>query len=64
MPAGHLGPTAATVLFVTHDVEEGITWRPALHSERQTGSIVGCPVPFGGRATGDQQSKEFQDLVH
>jgi ABC-type nitrate/sulfonate/bicarbonate transport system ATPase subunit len=59
--------TAATVLFVTHDVEEGIYLGDRLFilSARPGTIVEDVPIPFGRpRDPAIKQSKEFQDLVH
>jgi ABC-type nitrate/sulfonate/bicarbonate transport system ATPase subunit len=59
--------SASTVLFVTHDVEEGIYLGDRLFilSGRPGTIVEDVPVPFGRpRDPAIKQSKEFQDLVH
>ena len=59
--------SASTVLFVTHDVEEGIYLGDRLFilSARPGTIVEDVPVPFGRpRDPAIKQSKEFQDLVH
>jgi len=58
--------TASTVLFVTHDVEEGIYLGDRLFilSARPGTIVEDIPVPFGRpREAALKQSKEFQELV-
>jgi NitT/TauT family transport system ATP-binding protein len=57
--------TASTVLFVTHDVEEGIYLADRLFvlSPRPGTIVEDIPIPFGRpREPGLKQQKEFQDL--
>jgi NitT/TauT family transport system ATP-binding protein len=59
--------TASTVLFVTHDVEEGIYLGDRLFilSARPGTIVEDLPVPFGRpRDPALKQSREFQELVH
>jgi ABC-type nitrate/sulfonate/bicarbonate transport system ATPase subunit len=59
--------SASTILFVTHDVEEGIYLADRLYvvSPRPGTIVEDIPVPFGRpRDPAVKQSKEFQDLVH
>jgi ABC-type nitrate/sulfonate/bicarbonate transport system ATPase subunit len=59
--------TASTVLFVTHDVEEGIYLGDRLFilSARPGTIVEDVPVPFGRpRDPAIKQSTEFQELVH
>lgn len=58
--------TASTVLFVTHDVEEGIYLGDRLFilSARPGTIVEDLPVPFGRpRDPALKQSREFQELV-
>ncbi len=58
--------TASTVLFVTHDVEEGIYLGDRLFilSARPGTIVEDLPVPFGRpRDPAIKQSREFQELV-
>ncbi|MGA2327539.1 MAG: ABC transporter ATP-binding protein [Bryobacteraceae bacterium] len=59
--------SASTVLFVTHDVEEGIYLgdRVFILSGRPGTIVEDVPVPFGRpRDPAIKESKEFQELVH
>lgn len=59
--------SASTVLFVTHDVEEGIYLGDHLFilSSRPGTIVEDVPVPFGRpRDPAIKQTKEFQELVH
>jgi NitT/TauT family transport system ATP-binding protein len=59
--------SASTILFVTHDVEEGIYLADRLYvvSPRPGTIVEDIPVPFSRpRDPAVKQSKEFQDLVH
>ena len=59
--------SASTVLFVTHDVEEGIYLGDRLFilSGRPGTIVEDVPVPFGRpRDPAIKETKEFQELVH
>jgi NitT/TauT family transport system ATP-binding protein len=59
--------SASTILFVTHDVEEGLYLADRLYvvSPRPGTIVEDIPVPFSRpRDPAVKQCKEFQDLVH
>ncbi len=59
--------SASTILFVTHDVEEGLYLADRLFivSPRPGTIMEDVPIPFGRpRDPAVKESKEFQELVH